>query len=398
MGKRVALEASIAAAEAVKMVDCDFVSAYPITPQTHIPEMISEMVANGELNAACLTVESEHSAMSSCLGAAATGCRTFTATAGQGLELMHEAVWIASAHRYPIVMAVCNRAMSAPLSVWGDHSDVMSVRDVGWIQIFTNNAQEVFDLTVWAFRCGEDPRVLLPVMVNLDGFTLSHVTESLLLPDEKEVKEFLPPLQLPNALHPDKPTTHGAFGLPNIYSEMRIAQEIHLRKSKEFIIETLNEFGDKFGRYYKPVETYKAEGKKTLLMTMGSFSETAKIIIDELEAAGESVGLVYPRLWRPFPFEELYAAVKDADNLIVFDRSISYGGQGGPLASEVKSALYGKEKAPKVASIVGGLGGRDVSVEQFRQIIEKGKEIAENGSEELYETVGIRGTVSGIRG
>lgn len=398
MGKRVALEASIAAAEAVKMVDCDFVSAYPITPQTHIPETISQMVADGDLNAACLTVESEHSAMSSCLGAAATGCRTFTATSGQGLELMHEAVWIASAHRYPIVMSVCNRAMSAPLSVWGDHSDVMSVRDVGWIQIFTNNAQEVFDLTVWAFRCGEDPRVLLPVMVNLDGFTLSHVTEPVLLPDQQEIDNYLPPLKLPNALDPNNPTTHGAFGLPNIYSEMRIAQEINLRKSKQYIIETLNEFGEKFGRPYKVVETYKAEGKKTLLMTMGSFSETAKIIIDDLEAAGESVGLVYPRLWRPFPFEELYEAVKDCENLVIFDRSISYGGPGGPLASEVKAALYGKEKAPKIASIVGGLGGRDVSAQQFKEIIDKGIQVAEQGSEELFETVGIRGTVSGIRG
>lgn len=398
MGKIVALEASQAAAEAVKMADCDCAVAYPITPQTHIPETIAEMVANGELNASCLTVESEHSAMSVCLGASAAGCRTFTATAGQGLKLMDEALWIASSHRYPIVMTVCNRALSAPLSVWGDHSDVMSVRDVGWIQVFANTAQETFDMVIWAFRCGEDPRVLLPVMVNLDGFTLSHVTESLLLPEEEEVREFLPPYKHPYALHPDKPTTHGAFGLPIIYSEMRIAQEINLRKSKEYIIETFKEFGDKFGRYYNPVEKYKADGKKTLLLTMGSFTETAKIVIDELQEAGESVGLVYLRLWRPFPFKELYEAVKDAENLIVFDRSISYGGPGGPVASEVKAALYDKEKKPKVANIIGGLGGRDVSVQEFKQVIERGKEIAEKGSEEIYETVGIRGKVSGIRG
>ncbi len=398
MGRRVALEASQAVAEAVKMVDCDCATAYPITPQTHIPETIAEMVANGELNAACMTVESEHSAMSACLGAAAAGCRTFTATAGQGLEYMLEAVWIAASHRYPIVMAVCNRALSAPLSVWGDHSDVMSARDVGWIQVFVNNAQEAFDLVVWAFRCGEDPRVLLPVMVNLDGFTLSHVTEPIDLPDEEEVRAFLPPLKHPYALHPDNPTTHGAFGLPIIYSEMRLAQEINLRKSKDVIIETLKEFGDKFGRYYHPVEKYKADGKKTLLLTMGSYTETAKIVIDELEEAGESVGLVYLRLWRPFPFQELYEAVKDAETLIVLDRSISYGGPGGPVASEVKAALYDKAVKPKVVSFVGGLGGRDVSTKEFKQMIMRGREVAAKGSEELYETIGIRGKVSGIRG
>lgn len=397
-GKKVALEASQAAAVAVAMADCDFITAYPITPQTHIPEMIAEMLANGEINAACLTTESEHSAMSACLGASAVGCRSYTATSGPGLVLMTEAVWIAAGHRYPIVMHVCNRAMSAPLSIWGDHSDVMPLRDVGWIQVFANNAQETFDITICAFRAGEDPRVLLPTMVNIDGFSLTHVIEPLVLPTKEEVKDFLPPYNHPYALHPDKPTSHGAFALPIIYSEMRIAQEINLRKSKEVILETWKEFGDKFGRYYKPVETYKAEGAKTLLMTMGSTTETAKIFIDEYQAAGESVGLVSLRMWRPFPFAELYEAVKDADTLIVLDRSISYGGPGGPVASEVKAALYGKEKAPKVVGIVGALGGRDLTAKDFRYIIDRGNEVAASGSEEIFETVGIRGTISGIRG
>jgi Pyruvate:ferredoxin oxidoreductase and related 2-oxoacid:ferredoxin oxidoreductases, alpha subunit len=215
MSKRVALEASHAVAEAVRMADTDVIAAYPITPQTHIPERLAEMVANGELNASYIPVESEHSAMSACLGSAAVGARTFTTTAGQGLELMHEAVYVASSMRYPIVMVICNRALSAPLSVWGDHSDVMAVRDTGWIQVFCENNQESFDMTLWAFRVGENPEALFPVMVHLDGFTLSHVTEPMVLPEQSEVDRFLPKLNYRFALNPDNPMTHGAFGPPD---------------------------------------------------------------------------------------------------------------------------------------------------------------------------------------
>jgi len=229
MSKRVALEASHAVAEAVKMADADVIAAYPITPQTHIPERLAEMVANGELKASYIPVESEHSALSASLGASSVGARAFTTTAGQGLELMHEVVYVVSSMRYPVVMVICNRALSAPLSVWGDHSDVMSCRDTGWIQVFCENNQEAFDLTLWAFRVGEDPKVLFPVMVNLDGFTLSHVTEPVLLPEQSEVDRFLPKLEYPFALDPDRPMTHGAFGPPDIYSEAKIAQEVAFR-------------------------------------------------------------------------------------------------------------------------------------------------------------------------
>jgi pyruvate ferredoxin oxidoreductase alpha subunit len=398
MSKRVGLEASHAAAEAARMADVDVIAAYPITPQTHIPERLAEMVANGELNAAYIPVESEHSAMSTCLGAAAVGARTFTATAGQGLELMHEVVYIASSMRYPIVMTVCNRALSAPLSVWGDHSDAMAVRDTGWIQVFCQNNQQAFDMTLWGFRVGEDSRVLFPVMVHFDGFHLSHVTEPVILPEQKEVDEFLPKFHYPFALNPDKPMTHGAFGPPDIYSETKIAQEVAFRKSKEVIIQGFKEFGDIFGRYYQPVESYRTEGAKLLLLTMGSFSETAKIAIDTKKNKGESVGLISLRLWRPFPFEELRQAVKDAETLIVFDRCISFGGPGGPVSSEVRSALYNEKERPRVVSFVGGLGGRDMSVKDFEYVIDRGRDIVEKGSMELFETVGIRGKVTGIRG
>jgi pyruvate ferredoxin oxidoreductase alpha subunit len=389
MSRRVALEGSHAVAEAVRMADADVIAAYPITPQTHIPERLAEMVANGELNSAYIPVESEHSALSTCLGAAAVGARTFTATAGQGLELMHEVVYVASSMRYPVVMAVCNRALSAPLSVWGDHSDAMAVRDTGWIQVFCQNSQEAFDLTLWAFRVGEDPKVLFPVMVHLDGFTLSHVTEPLILPEPSEVDRFLPRFQYPFALNPDKPMTHGAFGPPDIYSETKLAQEVAFRNSKEVILQGWKECGDIFGRYYHPVEEYKTENAEILLLTMGAFTETAKIVIDERRDKGEAIGLISLRLWRPFPFEEFRRAVKGAQLLIVFDRCISFG-LGGPVFSEIRSALYDEEPRPKVVGIIGGLGGRDMSEENFDYVINRGKEIAEKGSDRMLETVGIR--------
>ena len=398
MSKRVGLEASHAAAEAARMADIDVTAAYPITPQTHIPERLAEMVANGELEAAYIPVESEHSALSACLGSAAVGARTFTATAGQGLELMHEVVYVASSMRYPIVMTVCNRALSAPLSVWGDHSDAMAVRDTGWIQVFCQNNQEAFDMTLWAFRVGEDPKVLFPVMVHFDGFSLSHVTEPVILPEQEEVDRFLPKFQYPFALNPDQPMTHGAFGPPDIYSETKVAQEVALRKSRDVILRAWKEFGDIFGRHYDPVESYRTEGAKLLLLTMGSFSETAKAAIDARKDKGESVGLINLRLWRPFPFKELIQAVKKAEILVVFDRCISFGGPGGPVSSEVRSALYNEKKRRAVVSFVGGLGGRDMSVKDFEYVIDRGREVAEKGSPELFETVGIRGEVTGIRG
>jgi len=390
MSKRVALEASHAVAEAVMMADVDVISAYPITPQTHIPERLAEMVANGELKASYIPVESEHSALSACLGSVAVGARSFTTTASQGLELMHEVVYCGAAMRFPMVMVVCNRSLSAPISVWGDHSDVMSCRDTGWIQVFCENSQEAFDLTIWGYRVAEDKQVMIPVMVNLDGFTLSHVTEPMFLPEQSEVDKFLPKFNYPYALNPDKPITHGGLGQPDIYTEAKIAQEVALRKSKSVIIQGWKEFGDIFGRYYSPVEKYKTEDAKTLLLTMGSYSETAKVMIDERRARGESVGLISLRLWRPFPYEEFRQAVSGVETLIVFDRSISFG-MGGPVFSEAKSALYSEASRPKVVGLIGGLGGRDMAVKDFEYVLDRGKEIEEKGSDRMIEVVGLRG-------
>jgi pyruvate ferredoxin oxidoreductase alpha subunit len=347
-------------------------------------------VATVEQDAEYIPVESEHSAMSACLGSAASGARTFTATSSQGLALMNEVLFIASGMRFPIIMAVANRALSSPLNIWGDHSDVMSVRDTGWIQIFVENGQQAVDNTICAFRIGEDRRVLLPVMIHLDGFNLTHVIEPIMMPEESEVAKFLPPNKFPLPLNPDKPVAMGDFGPPAIYIEAKWAQEMNMQASKKVIEEVWSEFNKAFGRQYLPVEKYQTEGAKTLIMTMGSFGETASVAIDELRAEGKSVGQIRLRLWRPFPFDELRQAVKDADTLIILDRALSVGGPAGPVASEVKSALFNMTKKPKVVSFVAGLGGRDITVSGFKDIINKGVDIARTGSKNEYEIYGVR--------
>ncbi|MFC1909078.1 transketolase C-terminal domain-containing protein [Chloroflexota bacterium] len=390
MATRKGLEVSVAIGDMVKMTNTDVVAAYPITPQTHIVEHLAELVADGELDAEFIPVESEHSAMSACLGSAAAGARTFTATAGQGLELMHEVLYVASSMQLPIVMTVANRALSSPLSVWGDHSDLIAVRDTGWIQIIVENGQETIDNVLCAFRIAEDKRVLLPVMVHVDGFHLTHVIEPIIFPEQSEVDQFLPPNRYPMPLDPDRPLTMGDFGPPIIYSEAKWAQEVRLRATKEVILECWREFGNKFQRNYSPVESYRSEGAKVLLFTMGSYSETAMVAVDNMKAAGMDVGLVRLRLWRPFPFEEFRQAVGEADVLITLDRALSYGGPGGAVCSELKAALYNQARRPKIVSFVGGLGGRDITVDDFENIINQGIEIAEKGSKNEFEIYGVR--------
>jgi len=390
MAKRVGIEVSQAIAEAVKLANVDVVAAYPITPQTHIVEHLAHLVADGELDAAYVPVESEHSAMSTCLGASAVGARTFTATGGQGLELMHEVLYVASSMRLPVVMAVTNRALSSPLSVWGDHSDAMAIRDIGWIQIFAENGQEVIDEVLCAFRIAEDQKVLLPVIVHLDGFHLSHMIEPIYMPEQSEVDKFIPPYQYPLPLNPDKPVTMGAFAPPFIYSETKKAQEVNLTEAKEVILQCWDEFGNIFQRHYSPVDCYRAEDASVLLLTMGSFGETATLAIDKMRSEGRNVGLVNLRLWRPFPFAEIRQAVNKAEVLIILDRALSFGGPAGPVCSEIKAALYNEDKKPKVISFVGGLGGRDITPDGFEQIINRGIEISQTGSKQEFEMYGVR--------
>ncbi len=390
MKKVVGLEGSFAIAEAVRMANTDVIAAYPITPQTHIVERLSEMVADGDLDAEFICVESEHSAMSACVGASAAGARVFTCSAGQGLELMHEVLYIPSSMRLPVVAVAANRALSAPLSVWCDHSDVMAIRDIGWIQMFAENNQQAFDLTVCAYRIAEG--VLFPTMVHIDGFFLSHVIEDMVLPNDEEVAGFIPEYKHPFTLDPDNPVSMGCYAPPFIYSETKKAQEVAFESTYSKIQETWKEFGDLFGRHYLPVEQYRMEDAKIALFTMGSFSETAMLAVDELRDEGKEVGLIRLRLWRPFPFKEFRDAVKDVDLLVVLDRAVSFG-MGGPVCSEVKSALYDLRKKPNIVGFIGGLGGRDISVNEFKYMIREAQEkekAIERGEDVEVEMIGIR--------
>ncbi len=390
MAKRVGIEVSIAVSEAVKLANVDVVAAYPITPQTHIVEHLAELVADGHLDAEFIPVESEHSAMSTCCGSSAAGARTYTATSSQGQALMLEICYIASALRLPIVMTVANRSLSGPISIWNDHSDMMMSRDTGWIQTVAENGQEAFDLTLHAFRVAEDSRVLLPVIINLDGFTLTHVIEPIEILDQKEVDRYLPPYQPQMRLDPEDPVSIGPVGMPEVFTEAKKAQDEAIKGSKEVILEAWQEFGDLFGRYYKPVETYRTDGAETLLVTMGSLSETAMTAVDHMRANGKNVGLVRIRLFRPFPFEEFLAAVEGAKQLAVMDRALCLNGAGGPLAIEVKAALYDEPERPYIWNYVAGLAGRDVTIENFVEMADGVEAAAADGLRGNYTIINVR--------
>jgi pyruvate ferredoxin oxidoreductase alpha subunit len=389
MKTRKGIEVSIAASIAAKLARVEVIAAYPITPQTHIVEHLAEIVAEGELDAIYINVESEHSAMSACCGAAAAGARTFTSTSAQGLELMHEILFIASGMRFPIVMATVNRALSSPLSIWGDHSDVMAARDTGWIMLFCENGQEVVDSIIMAYKMGEDRRILLPVMVNLDGFSLSHVIEPIELPSQKEVDEILPPYNPLYTLHPDKPVTMGAYGMPELYTEAKYAQETAMINSKKVIIDVMDEFGKKFGRYYKPVETYNTDKADFVFIGLGSVNENIKTAIDDLKTQGKEAGLINLRLFRPFPSDELMSALQGKKKVAVIERVMPGGAKNSPLYNEIASLAFANRMNLEMENYIVGLGGRDVLPEDFQQIYNEmtAKEKAEKVKKDKNYTV-----------
>ncbi|MGQ9687776.1 MAG: pyruvate ferredoxin oxidoreductase [Desulfobaccales bacterium] len=389
--KRVGMEVSIAVSHAVQLARAEAIAAYPITPQTHIVEHLSSMVANGDLEAEFVNVESEHSALSVCIGMSASGARTYTATSSQGLALMNEILYIASAMRFPIVMTVANRALSGPLSIWNDHSDIMGARDIGWIQVFVENGQEAFDHTIMAFKIAENPQVLMPTIINLDGFILTHVVEALEMVDQETVDKFLPPYSPRHYLDPKSPVTMGAFAMPEIYLEVKMKHQVTLTKAYNTIREVWQEWAGLTGRAYQPVERFMTEGAKVLLLTMGSVGEVAEIAVSEMRAAGLPVGLLRLRLWRPFPFQDLRDAVGEAELLIVCDRALSLGGPGGPVMSEVRSAFYPLADKLAILGYIIGLGGRDVPPEAFKDIVAQAQAEMEKGPGQEFYLYGVRG-------
>ncbi len=387
MTKAKGLEVSLAVAEAVKQANVDVVAAYPITPQTHIVEELSVYVANGELDAEYIPVESEHTAMSASVGSSAAGARTYTATSAQGLAFMHEILFIASGMRLPIVMTVANRSMSAPISIWNDHSDIMSERDIGWVQIFAENGQEAYDLSIAAFKIAEDHRVLLPLCVNVDGFILTHMIEPVFFIDQKEIDAFLPPFKPALTLNPEKPVTMGPVGVPEVYVESRKQCEQALLNSRAVVSEVFGQWKKAFGREYKLIERNGQQKPRTAFITMGSLGETTMTAVKELNDSGESIGQVRIRLWRPFPGKEFLEAIAGVDNLIIIDRALSPGSHSGPVAQEIKALLYDEPDKPRIHNVIAGLGGRDVTVKDFKKMYEMSRN---NELDPNYTIWGVR--------
>jgi pyruvate ferredoxin oxidoreductase alpha subunit len=373
-----------AVALAAKQCDVDVVAAYPITPQTIIVEKFSEYVANGEVKTEFVCTESEHSAMTACLAASLTGARAFTASASAGLALMHEMLFVTSGCRAPVVMAIANRALSAPLNIHGDQSDSMAERDSGWIHLYVENSQEAYDSVIQAFKIAEDPDVSLPVIVGLDGFTLSHTLENVNVLQDEEVKQFVGERQLPKVvnqegktvplkLDPDNPMTMGPIALQNYYFEFKRQQEEAMKNALKKIQEVNSEYAKATGRSYGDglVEPYQLDDAEIAVVCVGSTSGTLKVIIDELRQEGIKAGLLRLRTFRPLPVEQLRRALSTVAAVAVMDKSMSFGGNGGAVFHEVRHALYDDEKHPLMVNFIYGLGGRDSSPRDLRRIFEE---------------------------
>ncbi len=372
------MEASHAISEAVKAIEPDVIPAYPITPQTHIVEKISEYVANGEIKSEYIRVESEFSALSACLGASATGVRSYTSTSSQGLALMHEILFIVSGMRLPVLMSVVNRALSAPINIWNDHQDSISERDAGWIQLYVETAQEAYDMTLMQAKISEDKRVLLPSMVCMDGFTLSHVYEPVDILDKEKVDAFLPKYKPVHAvLDPKEPLTQGPIGFPTHYMEFRKELCDALDNSLSVIEEVMNDFNKRFPvqipksrpEKYFHVEEYKMQDADVVLVAMGSVCGTIKVVIDEMREKGVKVGLLKLITYRPFPAKIIEEKLSKHKKVAVVEKALSPGFYS-PLYSEITSVLYDSKSRPDVRGFIVGMGGRDVKLEHIEKIID----------------------------
>ena len=362
--KEVGLTGNSAMAYAMKQINPDVCAAYPITPSTQLIEEFSSYYADGLVQTELITVESEHSAMSACIGASAAGARVMTATSSQGLALMWEMLYIASGLRLPVVMTLVNRALSAPINIHCDHSDSMGARDAGWIQIYSETVQEAYDNLFQAIRISEDERVLIPSMVCMDGFITSHAIENLTLISDGEVKDFIGEYRPKHTLlDTDNPITLGAMTLQDVYMDLKHEQSMAIERAKDVVLEVGKEFGKRFGRDYALMECYNLDDADVAIVVLSSAAGTTKVAVDTLRAAGKKVGLLKPRLFRPFPHEEIADALKNTKAVCVLDRADSMSGFGGPLFNEIRSALYGRKNAPPVTGRIFGLGGRDYKTE-----------------------------------
>jgi len=375
--KVAAKTANEAMAEAMRQINPDVVAAYPITPSTEIVQIFSQFVADGLVDTEFVPVESEHSAVSACTGAAAAGARVMTATSSQGLALMNEVLFVTAGLRLPMVICEINRTLSAPINIHCDHSDTMDQRDTGWMQFYAEDSQEAYDLVIQAMKISED--AFLPAMVSADAFILSHSLERIEMLEDKDVQSFLGKHKTPfSVLDTDHPITVGPLDLQDYYFEHKRAEAEAMIEAYKVIKKVFNDFGKKFGRKYDLIEEYKMKDAKRAIVLMGSTAGTAKEVVDSLRTDGEKVGLVKVCAFRPWPAEEINKALRNVEYLSVMDRAEGMSGFGAPLFTEVRSSLYDENKKPDTYGYVYGLGGRDVKIEDIKKVFDDLKKV-ENG-------------------
>ncbi len=381
------LEGSMAISDGVRMAEPHVISAYPITPQTHIVEHLSQMVADGVLKSEFIMVESEHSAASVVLGASACGVRTYTATASQGLLYMEEVIYNIAGMRLPVVLTLANRAISAPINIWNDMQDAMAIRDSGAIMLVAENNQEAYDMHIQAFKIAENQDVMLPLIVNVDGFVLTHTFEVVETIDSIEkVREYLPPLNMEYKLDVDNPYSFGTLGEPSVYMESRYNMYNAMNFSKKVIVDAAKEYREMFGKFQGAlIDPYKMDDAQTVIVAMGSVLGTIKDVVDELRKSGKKIGVLKIRSFRPFPEEEIVSVLRNASNVIVVEKAISPG-KGGILSMEIRDVLF-KHKIGSITvnGYTIGLGGRDITPKNIRDLVMR----AENEENVDGEFIGL---------
>ncbi len=392
MSKFKPLTGDQAAAEAMRQIEPDVVAAYPITPQTEIVMAFSQFVADGRVKTEMIPVESEHSAMSACVGAAAAGVRTMTATSSQGLALMWEIVYIASSMRFPIVMPVVNRALSGPINIHCDHSDTMGARDSGWLHIYCETAQEAYDNTILAVKIAEHKDILLPVMVCQDGFITSHAVENIEIFDDKLVKDFIGDYKPKYALlNIDNPVTFGPLDLQDYYFEHKRQQAQGVKNALDIIPSIIAEYNKTFNRNYDLIEEYKLDDAEIAIVVLSSTAGATKVAVDNLREKGIKVGLLRPCFFRPFPAARIIRALKGKKAVCVLDRAESFSGHGGPLFNEIRSCMYNQKDSPIIKNGIFGLGGRDIFTEDIEGIFKELADIAKTGKVANWvDYIGVR--------
>lgn len=393
MAIRDRLSGNEAAAVAMKQINPDVVAAFPITPSTEVPQYFSTYVADGKVDTEFVPVESEHSAMSACIGAQAAGGRAMTATSANGLALMWECLYIAAASRLPIVLACVNRTLSGPLNIHNDHSDSMGARDSGWIQLYSENNQEAYDNMLMANRIGEHPDVLLPVMVCQDGFITSHKIENIDLVEDDKVKEFVGEYKVEQyLLNRENPIAVGPLDHFTHCFEHKRQQAEGMRQAMKVIEEVAEDFEKMTGRKYNIIEEYKTDDAEAVIVLLNSTAGTAKFVADELRAKGKKVGVIKPRVFRPFPVDKIAKALSKFKAIAILDKCDGFNAAGGPLFNEIASSLYAHEiNKPKVINYIYGIGGRDVKTDDIEKVYNDLFKIIDTGKvEETFNYLGVR--------